>query len=631
VVVELVETQALLYLCATTINSPRVSLIKNPDQLQLILKTLPDNPGVYQFFDEVENIIYIGKAISLRKRVASYFNRDTSHSGKIMVMVKRIHCIRHIIVDSEIDALLLENNLIKKYQPRYNVLLKDDKTFPWICIKNEPFPRIFSTRNVIRDGSRYFGPYASGRMMHTLLDLVRQLFQYRTCRLNLTDNNIKAGKFKVCLEFHIGNCLGPCEGRQSKQDYQETMDQITEILKGNLNSVIQQLKKVMHNHAAEFAFEKAHMIKEKIDLLEKYQSKSTVVNPAIHNADVFSIVSDEESGYVNFLKVVSGAIVQSHTIEMKKRLEETDAELLEIAITEIRQRFESNAPELILPIKPEICLPGVLYTVPLRGDKKNLLELSERNAKYYRLEKLKQKELVDPRRHAIRILERMQKDLNLPHLPEHIECFDNSNTQGSYPVAAMVVFRDARPFKKDYRHYNIKTVEGPDDFASMEEVLYRRYKRLLDEQQPLPQLIVVDGGKGQLSSAVAALEKLGLRGKIPVMGIAKRLEEIYFPGDSIPVYIDKKSETLKVIQHLRDEAHRFGITHHRNRRQKGSMKSALMDIKGIGEKTGNQLLQEFRSVQGIKNATFDELAKVAGPAKAKIVKSYFEGLEQSKS
>ena len=598
-------------------------LIKTPEKLQLMLKTLPDKPGVYQFFDEKENIIYIGKAISLRKRVASYFNRDTSHTGKVMVMVKRIHDIRHIIVDTEIDALLLENNLIKKYLPRYNVMLKDDKTFPWICIKNEPFPRIFSTRNVIKDGSRYFGPYASGKMMHTLIDLIRQLFQYRTCRLNLSDENIKAGKFKVCLEYHLGNCLGPCEGKQSEEDYRQTLDQITEILKGNLNTVIQQLKSLMKQYANDFQFEKAQVVKDKLDLLEKYQSKSMVVNAAVSNVDVFSVVSDEDSGYVNFLKVVNGAIVQSHTMEMKKQLDESDAKLLEMAVTEIRQRFETGAKEVIIPIKPQTRLPDVKYTIPQRGDKKKLLELSERNAKYYRLEKLRQKELVDPRRHTLRVLERMQKDLGLTKLPEYIECFDNSNTQGSYPVAAMVVFRDAKPSKKEYRHYNIKTVEGPDDFASMTEVVYRRYKRLLDEQQPLPQLVIVDGGKGQLSSAVAALEKLGLRSKIPVIGIAKRLEEIYFPGDRIPVYIDKKSETLKIVQHMRDEAHRFGITHHRNRRQKGSLKSELMDIKGIGEKTGTQLLRKFKSVQGIKKATPEELAAEVGIARAKILKAYF--------
>lgn len=600
-----------------------MALIHNPETLQLVLKSLPDNPGVYQFFDQDDTIIYIGKAISLKKRVASYFNRDTSHSGKIMVMVKRIEQIRHIVVDSEIDALLLENNLIKKYLPRYNVMLKDDKTFPWICIKNEPFPRIFPTRNLIRDGSRYFGPYASGKMMHTLLDLVRQLFYYRTCNLNLSPENIKSGKYKVCLEYHIGNCLGPCEGKQSPEDYMITVEQITQILKGNLNSVMTELKAMMQKYASEFAFEKAHIIKEKVDILERYQSKSMVVNPAVNNVDVFSIVSDEESGYVNFLKVVNGAIVQSHTVELKKRLDESDDELLEMAITEIRQRFESTAREIIVPVCPSIRIPEVKYLIPQKGDKKKLLELSERNAQYYRIEKMRQKELVDPRRHTLRILEKMQKDLGLPAMPEYIECFDNSNTQGSYPVAAMVVFRDARPFKKEYRHFNIKTVEGPNDFASMEEVVYRRYKRLLDENQPLPDLIVVDGGKGQLSSAVTALDKLAIFDKVSIIGIAKRLEEIYFPGDSIPVYIDKKSETLKVIQHLRDEAHRFGITHHRQRRQKGSLKSELADIKGIGEKTSMRLLKKFKSVQGIREASIEDLAAEIGIARAKILKEYF--------
>ncbi len=604
-------------------------LAQNPEKLKPILKTLPESPGVYQFLDDQEKIIYIGKARNLKKRVSSYFNRDGSQTGKVMVMVKRICAIRHIIVNTEIDALLLENNLIKKYQPRYNVMLKDDKTFPWICIKNEPFPRIFPTRNVIRDGSRYFGPYASGKMMNTLLELVRQLFQYRTCRLKLTDSNINAGKFKVCLEYHMGNCLGPCEGKQTHEDYQKTIDQITEILKGNLNTVVHQLKELMKEYAGSFEFEKAQIIKEKIWLLEKYQSKSMVVSATVNNVDVFSMISDTENAFVNFLKVVNGAIVQSHTLEMKKKLEETDKHLLEIAITEIRNRFESHAPEIIVPFKPETRLPDIRYVVPLRGDKKKLLELSERNAKYYRLEKRKQKELVDPRRHTLRILEQMKKDLNLPRLPEHVECFDNSNTQGSYPVAAMVVFRDAKPFKKEYRHYNIKTVTGPDDYASMEEVVYRRYKRLLEEERSLPQLIVIDGGKGQLSSAVAALEKLNLRGKISIVGIAKRLEEIYFPGDSIPVYIDKKSETLKIVQHLRDEAHRFGITHHRKRREKGSLRSELTEIKGIGDKTVTILLRKFKSVQGIRNAGEQELIETIGPSKAKILKQHFREIPTS--
>lgn len=591
--------------------------------LEPLIRTMPDKPGVYQYFDERGTILYVGKAKSLRKRVASYFNQSKQVSGKVRMMVRRIANITHFVVDTELDALLLENNLIKKYQPRYNVMLKDDKTFPWICIKNEPFPRVFPTRNLVRDGSRYFGPYASVRMMHTLLELIRQLFQYRTCRLNLTRENINAKKFKRCLEYHIGNCLGPCEGLQTEEDYQVTIDQIENILKGNLSTVIGQLRQVMKAYADDYAFEKANVVKEKLLLLEKFQSKSMVVSASIHNVDVYSIVSDEETGYVNFLKVVDGAIVQSHTVEIRKRLDESDEELLEIAIMDLRQRFQGNAREVIVPKRPELPIPDVRFVVPKIGDKKKLLELSERNAKYYRLEKLKQKELVDPERHSRRIMERMKADLRLPHLPEHIECFDNSNTQGSYPVAAMVVFRDGRPSKKEYRHYNIKTVEGPNDYASMEEVVSRRYRRLLEEDQPLPQLVVVDGGKGQLSSAVAAFEKLGLRKKIAVIGIAKRLEEIFYPGDSVPLYIDKKSETLKVIQYMRDEAHRFGITHHRGRREKGSLKSQLAEIKGIGPKTAQLLLQTFRSVHGIKQASHEKIKETIGPAKAQIIRDYF--------
>jgi excinuclease ABC subunit C len=596
---------------------------KSWDKLHPLIQTLPVKPGVYQLFDEQGKIIYIGKAKNLKKRVSSYFNRDHYESGKVMVMVKRIADIRHIIVDNELDALLLENNLIKKYQPRYNIMLKDDKTFPWICIKNEPFPRIFPTRNVVRDGSRYFGPYASVKTMNALLDLVRQLFQYRTCRLNLTKENIDAGKFKVCLEYHLGNCKGPCEGLQDAADYDITISQIEAILKGNLGVVTSHLKEMMKEYAAAFEFEKANLVKGKIELLENYQAKSMVVSASVNNVDVFSIISDPDFGYVNFMKVVNGAIVQSHTMEIKKRLDESDQELLELAITEIRQRFESNAREVVVPFKPETPVPEVRFVVPQRGDKKQLLELSQRNVKYYRLEKLRQKELVDPERHTRRLLEKIRDDLRLQELPVHIECFDNSNTQGSFPVAAMVVFKNGKPSKKEYRHYIIRSVAGPDDYASMEEVVFRRYNRLLDEKQPLPQLVVVDGGKGQLSAAVKALEKLGLRGKLPIIGIAKRLEEIYFPGDSIPIYLDKRSETLKVIQHLRDEAHRFGITHHRKRREKGSLKSQLADIKGIGPNTAQKLLKTFKSVAGIKNASPEALAETIGPAKAKLVQDFF--------
>lgn len=601
---------------------------KHWDVLEPLIRTMPGKPGVYQYFDKTGKILYIGKAKNLKKRVSSYFGRERHSYGKIWHLVRRVADIRHIVVDTELDALLLENNLIKKYQPRYNVMLKDDKTFPWICIKNEPFPRIFPTRNLVRDGSKYFGPYASVRTMHSLLELIRQLFQYRTCRLNLTPENIAARKFRLCLEYHIENCKGPCEGLQDEADYMQTISNIQQILKGNLRMVTDELKRLMKQYADVFAFEKANLVKEKILLLEKFQAKSTVVNPSLSNVEVFSIISDESHGFVNFLKVVDGAIIQSHTLELRKRLDESDAELLEMAIAELRQRFDSDAREVILPFRPGLTLPDVRFIVPQRGDKKKLLELSERNAKYYRLERKKRQELVDPDRHARRIMKKMQDDLRLPEPPEHIECFDISNTQGNYSVAAMVVFHKAKPSKKDYRHYNIRTVEGPNDYASMEEAVFRRYRRLKEEEQPLPQLVVVDGGKGQLSSALAALEKLGLRKKMTVIGIAKRLEEIYFPGDTLPMYIDKKSDTLKVIQHMRDEAHRFGIKHHRGRREKGSLRSELLGIKGIGPATEKKLLQTFKSVAGIQKAMHEELEAVAGKAKTDLLRKHFASVKE---
>lgn len=591
--------------------------------LSLILKTLPDNPGVYQYFDKEGNLIYVGKAKNLKKRVSSYFNKDLSVSGKVRVMVSKINDIKWIVVKSEYDALLLENNLIKEYKPRYNVMLKDDKTYPWIVIKNEPFPRVFSTRNVIRDGSEYFGPYASGKLMHTLLDLIRQLYPRRTCSLNLTEKNIKAGKFKVCLEYHIGNCLAPCIGKQTHDEYMQSIRNIREIIKGNISMVRNQLNVRMKEYAAEFKFERAQIIKDKIELLDRYQSKSTVVNPAINNVDVYSIAEDDQAGYVNFMKVVNGAIVQSHTIEIKKKLDETREELLSVAIADLYVRFASGASELIVPVKPDFEIPGVCFTVPQRGDKKQLLELSERNAKYFQLDKQRQKELVDPERRTNRILETIKKDLRLKSLPVHMECFDNSNIQGTYPVAAMVVFRNGRPEKKDYRHFNIKTVEGPNDFASMEEVLYRRYHRLLEEEKELPQLVIIDGGKGQLSSAMQSIIKLGLESRIQLVGIAKRLEELYFPGDPMPLHLDKKSETLKVIQQMRDEAHRFGITHHRKRREKGTIKTALNEIEGIGPATAELLLKNLKSVKRIKEATLEELIATVGKSRAQIVYDHF--------
>ncbi|MCX6233043.1 MAG: excinuclease ABC subunit UvrC [Bacteroidetes bacterium] len=591
--------------------------------IKSILKTIPEKPGIYQYFDDKGTIIYIGKAKNLKKRVNSYFNKETFENGKIAVLVRKIADIRFMIVDTELDALLLENNLIKKYQPRYNVLLKDDKTYPWICIKNEAFPRIFPTRNVIKDGSQYFGPYASVRMMNTLLELIRQLYQIRNCKLNLSDNNIKSGKYKVCLEYHIKNCKGPCEGHQTTEDYNQTISEIKEIIKGNISNVLKQLKDLMMNLADNMEFEKAQLIKLKMEHLENYKSKSTIVNPAIDNVDVFSIVTDENAAFVNFLKVIDGAIVQTHTVEIKKKLDETAEELLTLAIVDLRQRFNSASKEIIVPFALDVDLQKTLVTIPQRGDKKQLLDLSERNAKFYKLDKQKQKDLIDPERHTKRILNQMMKDLRLNELPKHIECFDNSNIQGAYPVAAMVVFKNAKADKKEYRHFNIKTVEGPNDFASMEEVIYRRYKRLTEEMQPLPQLIIVDGGKGQLSAAIKSLEKLDLRGKISIIGIAKKLEEIYYPDDSIPMYLDKKSETLKIIQQLRDDAHRFGITHHRSKRSKATIKSVLTEIDGIGYTTAQVLLRKFKSVKNIEKAGTEEIQKVIGKAKAEIIINYF--------
>lgn len=597
-------------------------------KIKSILQNLPDNPGIYQFYDLSGVIIYVGKAKSLKKRVSSYFSKEVHESGKVNVMVKKIADIRYTVVKTEFDAMLLENNLIKELQPKYNVLLKDDKTFPWICIKNERFPRIFPTRNIIRDGSQYFGPYASGRLMHTLLDLIKHLYQTRNCNFKLTEENIKASKFKICLEYHIHNCKGPCEDLQDEENYNKTISQIRDIIKGNISNVLKQLKSLMKLYSESLDFEKAQLVKDKIDLLEKHQGKSTIVNPAISNVDVVSVVSDENNGYVNYLKVIDGAIVSTHSVEVRKKLDEPDIEILTFAINDFRQRFDSNSAEIILPFIPEITIPNITYTVPQKGDKKQLLDLSERNAKYFMLEKQKQKELADPERHSRRILDQMKNDLRLKEIPAHIECFDNSNIQGAYPVSALAVFKNAKPDKKEYRHFNIKTVEGPNDFASMEEVIERRYKRLLEENQSLPQLIIVDGGKGQLSSAVKVLKHIGLYGKVNIIGIAKKLEEIYYPNDSIPLYLDKKSESLQLIQRMRDEAHRFGITHHRSKREKALTKSGLTEIEGIGEKTIQILLQKFKSVNIIKKATIDDLQKVAGKVKGKEIFEYFHSLDK---
>jgi len=589
--------------------------------LEIQVKTLPNEPGVYQYFDKNEVIIYIGKAKNLKKRVSSYFSK-THENGKTKVLVTKIVSIKHIVVETETDALLLENNLIKKHKPRYNILLKDDKTYPWICIKKERFPRIFMTRRVIKDGSEYFGPYTSIKTVRILLDLIKELYPLRTCTYDLSHQNINEGKYKVCLEYHLKNCKGACENLETESHYNNSIKAIRNIIKGNFKEGLEKFQEMMLVCAEKMEFEEAQKIKEKLSLLGNYQSKSTIINPAINNVDVFSIISDETHGYANFLKISNGAIIQSHTTEIKKKLAETDTELLAHFIVEIRQRFNSISPEIYVPFNVDLG-EIVKVTIPKLGDKKRIVELSERNAKYYRQEQFKQTQIVDPERHVKRIMAQMKKDLRLHEEPRHIECFDNSNIQGTHPVAACVVFRDGKPSKKEYRHYNIKTVVGPDDFGSMEEVVFRRYKRLLEEEQTLPQLIIVDGGKGQLSSGLKALEDLGLRGKIAIIGIAKRLEEIYYPDDPIPLYLDKKSETLKITQYLRNEAHRFGITFHRNKRSKSAIKSELEQIPDVGVQTITTLLRKFKSAKRVKEASLEELKAEIGHARAVKVHSFY--------
>ena len=589
--------------------------------IALQVSTLPNTPGVYQYYDKNKQLLYIGKAKNLKKRVASYFNK-THDNARTRILVKQIVDIKHIVVATETDALLLENNLIKKYQPKYNVLLKDDKTYPWICIKKERFPRVFSTRRLIKDGSEYFGPYTNFKTVHTLLDLIKGLYPLRSCSYDLAQQKISNGKYKVCLEYHLGNCLGPCENLHSEASYNTSIDAIRNLLKGNFKESLGGFKNQMKQYAANLQFEDAQRIKEKIEALENYQSKSTIVNPNINNVDVFSVISDESYGYVNFLQLSFGSIIRSHTLEVKKKLDETDAQLLELCVMELRQRFNSQSKEVYVPFTINV-EAGVKLHIPKLGDKKKILDLSIRNAKYYRMERFKQAKIVDPARHANRIMAQMKKDLRLVEEPRHIECFDNSNIQGTNPVAACVVFKDGKPSKKDYRKFTIKTVVGPDDFASMEEVVYRRYKRLLEEKQPLPQLIIIDGGKGQLSSSLKALDKLDLRGKIAIIGIAKRLEELFYPEDPIPLYLDKKSETLKIIQQLRNEAHRFGITFHRQKRSKEALNTALETIEGIGQKTVVDLLRVFKSKKRIGEASFEDLTKVIGPSRAKKIRVHF--------
>lgn len=583
-----------------------------------LLKLIPNKAGVYQFYDKSENLLYVGKAKLLKRRVSSYFKKNQKHR-KTSILVSKIHDIKYVVVATEMDALLLENNLIKKHQPKYNVMLKDGKTYPWICIKNEPFPRIFQTRNIIKDGSEYFGPYASVRLVKTLLTFFQELYPLRNCNLNLNEKKIKSNKFKVCLEYHMGNCLGPCIGEQKSYEYQIGIEHIKQIIKGDIKSVIQHLKDAMMQYSRDLEYEKAQSVKEKIDLLKNYQAKSTIVNPKINDVDVFTIISDKDTAFVNYLKINSGAIVQSHTMELKKKLEETDEGLLQLAIVEVRQRYNSSSKDIYSSHYLKNVWKNLTITVPKIGDKKKLVDLSLRNAKYMQMDYKKRKINNLAKQDNKRILEQLQKDLRMLDHPKHIECFDNSNIQGENPVGACVVFKNARPSKKDYRNFNIKTVKGPDDFASMEEVVYRRYKRILDEEKNLPQLIVIDGGKGQLSSAVKSLSKLNLRGKITIIGIAKRLEEIYFPGDSVPLYLDKRSESLKLIQQLRDEAHRFGITHHRKQRGKSSLGTSLDKIEGIGPKTVALLIQNFGSVKKVMEAKKAELIQLIGKHKAQKV------------
>ena len=592
------------------------------ENLELQLKTLPSEPGVYRYYDKNGQLLYVGKAKNLKKRVLSYFNKN-QNGYRTRIMVSKIVRLETTVVNSEYDALLLENNLIKEHQPFYNVMLKDDKTYPWICIKNENFPRIFMTRNVVKDGSEYYGPYAKVRPAKILLETIKNLYKIRSCNLDLSPKKIEDGKYKVCLEYHIKNCKGPCEGLESQESYDEKIDSIRGIIKGDFRKARKYLEDEMFRFAANLEFEAAQNVKERLEFLEDYQARNTVVNPNIDDVDVFGMTSDETAAYVNFFKIRNGNIVQSFTTEIKKILEETDEEILEEALIEIRQKFSSESKEILLPFHLNIEIPNIKLIVPKVGDKKRIVELSEKNAKEYRLEKLKQVQIVDPERHTTRIMAEMQKLLRMPVEPRHIEGFDNSNIQGSNPVSACVVFKDGKPSKSDYRIFHVKTVEGPNDFATMEEVIYRRYKRMLDEGENLPQLILIDGGKGQLSSAVKSLKLLGLYGKITIVGIAKRLEEIFFPEDPIPLYLDKKSETLKILQRVRDEAHRFGVKHHRTRRTNNTIKSELEEIPGVGEKTIELLLKKLKSVKRVKEANLETLEEILGKQKGKIVWEFF--------
>jgi len=596
--------------------------MKTNEKLRAEVNSLPEKPGVYQYYNVNNEIIYVGKAKNLKKRVTSYFNK-IHDSGKLNVLVKNIASLRYIVVETEEDALLLENNLIKQYQPRYNVLLKDGKTYPSICITNEPFPRILKTRFILKNGSQYFGPYSSNYTLNSILEIIHDLYPIRTCKLPLTKENIKAEKFKVCLQYHIHRCNGPCEGLETETEYLRKIEEIRLIIQGDANEISKILLEKMHKLASEYKFEEAHQIKLKYDLIENYKSKSIISNTIVEDTDVFAYDENENSVYVNILRISKGSIIQGFTIEYRKRIDEDKSDLLALAIVELRERLHSRSKEIIVPFEINFRVKDVTIIIPQRGDRKKLLDLAIQNVRQYKLDKLKQAEKLNPDQRSIRILTTAQKDLGLPNLPIHIECFDNSNIQGSNPVAACVVFKKAKPAKKDYRHFNIKTVEGPDDYASMYEVVYRRYKRMTEEEQALPQLIIIDGGKGQLGMAVSALQDLNLLSRIAVISVAKRLEEIFFPGDPIPLYLDKNSETLKLIQQLRDEAHRFGITHHRNLRSKSQISSELDSITGIGEKTINELITHFKSVKRVKTATLDELNKIIGSNRSSIIYNHF--------
>jgi excinuclease ABC subunit C len=594
----------------------------NDPDLKVKISLLPDAPGVYQYFDKTGKIIYVGKAKNLKKRVSSYFNKN-QENNKTRILVSHIHQLKFIVVESELDALLLENNLIKTYQPKYNIALKDDKTYPWIVIKKEPFPRIFQTRQKRNDGSKYFGPYPNVKVMQSLLGLIKELYPLRTCPLDLQQYKIDEGKFKTCLEFHIGRCLGPCVGNQSMPAYDKMVEEIELLLKGKTYYLIQLLKSKMMEFSDKFLFEKAHEMKTLIEQIEKYRSKSSVVSATISDIDVFTIEETDNRFFFNFLMIQEGAIIHAYTSEVVKKLDEDLETIISYVLPEIRQRFESTSKEVIVQYNLGINLPGIQFSVPQIGEKKKLIELSLRNVSYYRLDKLKKEQLNLTERDPNRVLKQVQVDFKLNELPVHMECFDNSNFQGTNAVSACVVFKNGKPAKNDYRHFNVRTVEGPDDFATMREVVYRRYKRMLDENQTLPQLIIIDGGKGQLSAAMEAITELSLRGKVVVVGIAKRLEEIFYPGDQYPIYIDKRSESLKLIQFMRNEAHRFGITHHRNKRSKNSIQSELLEIKGIGEKTMQELFKEFKTIKAMKETSLEILEKKIGRSKATILFNFF--------